>query len=72
MFIAIHPETGARVPVEHGNVVTVCPCCGVEHAVDLVQLAQEMEHFDLYGTGVYCLKCSEDKRKGRAVQFPPK
>ena len=30
MFIAIHPETGARVPVEPGNVVTSCPRCGIE------------------------------------------
>ena len=55
MFIAIHPETGARVPVEPGNVV-----------------AQEMKDFDLYGTGVYCLKCSEAMRKNRAVKFPSK
>ena len=72
MFIAIHPETGARVPAEPGNVVTSCPRCGIEHAVDLVELAQEMKDFDLYGTGVYCLKCSEAMRKNRAVKFPSK
>ena len=72
MFIAIHPETGARVPVEPGNVVTSCPRCGIEHAVDLVERAQEMKDFALYGTGVYCLKCSEAMRKNRAVKFPSK
>lgn len=66
------PRNRGQGAVEPGNVVTSCPRCGIEHAVDLVELAQEMKDFDLYGTGVYCLKCSEAMRKNRAVKFPSK
>lgn len=71
MFIAIHPETGARVPIEPGYVVTGCPCCGAEHTVDIVRLAQEMKDFDLYGTAVYCPECSAVRRENKVISFPP-
>ena len=62
MFIAVHPETGDRVLLEYDNVFAVCPCCGAEHSVDIVELAKEIEKFDLCGTDICCEACAAVRR----------
>ena len=47
------------------NVFTHCPDCGTELQVDLSELAAN-ENFDLYGTGIYCSRCSTKRWKGLA------
>ena len=48
---------GEKLPIEDGNVYTICPECGREHAVDLQEIL-EGGSADLYGTAVYCEECS--------------
>lgn len=49
------------------NVFTHCPGCGDELIVDLAELFSDGE-YDLYGTSVYCDKCSRKIRsQGGAV-----
>lgn len=45
--------------IHDDNVFTQCPECGREIAIDLVELLQGGES-DLYGTAVYCAKCSSE------------
>ena len=58
---------GAKLPVEADNVYTVCPECGREHTVDL-QVILEGGDADLYGTAVYCGKCSARRDAARSGQ----
>ena len=39
---------GEKLPIEDGNVYTICPECGWEHAVDLQEIL-EGGSADLYG-----------------------
>lgn len=55
MFYLKH--NGEKLPIEGGNVYTICPECGREHAVDLQEIL-EGGSADLYGTAVYCEECS--------------
>lgn len=55
-------EAEIKVVITDENVYTVCPDCGKEHAVDIVDLCGS-EDFDLYGTSVYCHGCGEKRRK---------
>lgn len=45
------------VAIQEDNVVTYCPGCGKEIAMDLTELLQSGDH-DLYSTRVYCAQCS--------------
>lgn len=58
MFIAIHPETGARAPIEPRNVITCCPVCHKEYAVNLVALIRSNPDFDLICTSMLCEDCA--------------
>ena len=49
--------------IECDNVFTICPICGKEHVVDLQDILQDGDG-DLYGTSVYCRKCSAERLKG--------
>ena len=56
-----------KTEVTDENVFTRCPGCGDEVSVDLAELFSDSES-DLYGTAVYCDKCSRKIRsKGGAV-----
>lgn len=63
MFIATDTETGARVQLDRATITAICPDCGKEHEVDLIELAHEFPHFDLYGTEVFCPECANRRRK---------
>jgi hypothetical protein len=55
------------VEITDENVFCTCPGCGCEVGVDLAELFSDGEG-DLYGTAVYCDKCSKKIRsKGGAV-----
>ena len=49
------------VGIEDDGVYTICPICGKEHRVDLVELAAQKD-FDLYGTSVYCQDCARQRK----------
>jgi len=49
--------------ITDGNVFTRCLECGCELQVDLEEIASD-EHFDLYGTGIYCSTCVYKQWKG--------
>ena len=55
--ITLHTEINSE------NVYTVCPGCGAEHAVDLVDILSS-GNADLYSTAVYCHKCSVKRAQG--------
>lgn len=48
-----------RSEITNENVYTTCPLCGREHSIDLEDVLTDG---GLYGTQVYCTKCSH-KRK---------
>ena len=55
------------VEITDENVFTHCPSCGDEVSIDLAELFSDGES-DLYGTAVYCDKCSKKIwSKGGAV-----
>lgn len=55
------------IEISDENVFTRCPGCGDEVSIDLAELFSDGES-DLYGTAVYCNKCSRKIRsKGGAV-----
>lgn len=49
---------GISVEINDENVYCTCPCCGCEVNVDLSEVFSDGIS-DLYGTSVYCKKCSE-------------
>ena len=49
------------VGIEDDGVYTICPICGKEHRVDLVELAAQKD-FDLYGTSEYCQDCARQRK----------
>lgn len=55
----INDETTIKTEITDENVFTVCPECGVEFPVDLHEVIENGG--DLYGTAVYCPKCSAEK-----------
>lgn len=61
MFYLKH--NGEKIEIDYDNVFTVCPICGKEHRVDLIELAQDLQ-FDLDGTAVYCPQCVEKRKDG--------
>lgn len=46
-----------KIELNDENVFTICPNCGKEHMVDLIEVLQD-EGASLYGTRVYCAECS--------------
>lgn len=48
-----------RTEITSENVFCVCPECGVEHAVDLVDILSTGG--DLFSTAVYCPECSKER-----------
>lgn len=52
------------VEITDENVFTRCPGCGDEVSIDLAELLSDGES-DLYGTAVYCDKCSRRIREER-------
>lgn len=51
---------GKRLLIESDNVYTTCPLCGKERVVDLQDILGD-GNSDLYGTAVYCEKCSAQR-----------
>lgn len=51
------------VAIQDDNIVTRCPACGREFAIDIVELFRDGES-DLYGTAVYCAECSRKRSEG--------
>lgn len=54
---------GKKIPVED-PFYTTCPMCGVEHEVDLTDVLTTGG--DLYGTAVYCERCTGKRALARA------
>ncbi|MCW6665287.1 hypothetical protein NHG32_06295 [Aerococcaceae bacterium NML191219] len=50
-----------KVDIHDENVFTRCPYCGMEIAVDLVEVLSDGES-DLYSTAVVCATCAEKVR----------
>ena len=71
MFYMKHK--GKRLLIESDNVYTTCPLCGKEHVVNLQDILGD-RNGDLYGTAVYCEKCSaqreQDRVAGKRVPWP--
>ncbi len=49
---------GQKLEIHEDNVYTLCAWCGKEHAVDIQEILSSGDA-DLYGTAVYCAKCSQ-------------
>ncbi|QGT99527.1 hypothetical protein SYNTR_0934 [Candidatus Syntrophocurvum alkaliphilum] len=49
--------------IHDDNVFGICPDCGCEVNVDLVEILNS-KYGDLNGTAVYCLKCSKSGMEG--------
>lgn len=65
MFYLKHK--GRKLEIREDNVYTICPGCGKEHHVDLVDILS-LENSDLYGTTVYCPDCTiQRERAGKPV-----
>lgn len=62
MFYLKH--NGEKLEIGYDNVFTICPICGKEHRVDLIEMAQSPQ-FDLYGTAFYCPQCAEKRREDK-------
>ena len=56
-------EAEIAVEIHDDNVFCVCPGCGREVAVDLAEVLGDGEG-DLYGTAVYCRRCSRARLEG--------
>lgn len=56
----ITPTVAITVELHDDNVFCICPDCGCEVEVDLVDLFKDGES-DLYGTTVYCADCSKSR-----------
>ena len=54
---------GRKVYLLEDNVRTICPNCGKEHVVDLADIAETADVFNLYDTDVYCEACSQEAQK---------
>lgn len=50
-------KKGRRLYLEDDNTYTVCPICGKEHVVDLVDIFRDGMS-DLYNVAVYCPDCA--------------
>jgi len=61
----IGEETQLTTEITDENVFTRCLDCGAELQVDLAELLSDA-NFDLYGTGIYCSRCSTKRWKGLA------
>ena len=64
MFYMKHK--GTKLEIRDDNVYSMCPECGREYPVDLHDILS-CEHSDLYGTAVYCEKCSAQRMKDSPV-----
>ncbi len=49
--------------IHDDNVFYTCPGCGCEVEVDLAEMFST-GNSDLYGTSVYCPRCSKDRLEG--------
>lgn len=54
----INEETEIRTEITDENVFTVCPQCGLEHAVDLEAVLNDGG--SLCGSACLCSECSEE------------
>lgn len=52
-----------RVPICENNVFTICPICGAEVDIDLLDITKD-EAFDVEGTSVLCSECSKKVLEG--------
>jgi hypothetical protein len=56
-------EVEITVEIHDDNVFCICPGCGGEVEVDLAEILSTGDS-DLYGTEVFCSKCSKDGLEG--------
>lgn len=60
MFYLKHK--GKRLEIHDDNVYTRCPQCGKERVVDLQEILSSGDG-DLYGTAIFCSRCSVERVK---------
>lgn len=53
---------GKHLEITDENVFTTCPICGREHKVNIQELFQDFNGFDLYSTAVYCRDCAAKRQ----------
>lgn len=51
-------EADKKIDLAETPIFTACPRCGAEHEIDLVEVINAIDGFDLYGTAVYCEECT--------------
>lgn len=51
-------ELSVKVELNGNNVFTTCFGCGIEHEVDIIEMAKSKD-FSFYDTRVYCDECSK-------------
>lgn len=56
----VNDSVEVTVEIHDDNVFCTCPGCGCEVFIDLADLFNDGEG-DLYGTAVYCSKCSKSR-----------
>lgn len=54
----ISDECSITIDITDENIYTKCPGCGTEIQVDISEVFEDGG--DLYGTHIFCKKCSED------------
>ncbi len=53
-----------KVAISDENVFTICPLCGAEVDVDLLEITKD-EPFDVEGSSVLCSECSKKLLEGK-------
>ena len=49
--------------VLNGEFYYQCAECGKMEEIDLLDMAREDPHFDLFSTNIYCARCTRERRR---------
>lgn len=63
----INDEVEIKVDITDENVFTICPVCGVEHQIDIVDVIQSGE-FDLFSTAIYGNQCTIKRNQPKPIK----
>lgn len=64
-------ENNINIDITDDNVYTMCPVCGKEFKVDIVEQIRCNEEFDLFGTYPYCPKCNNKSLRAKKKSSSP-